>query len=250
MELIEAKKITALKPAVRTENRVNVFINEKFAFSLDLSQIVEYKLKIGKVLTPEEIEKLKHASIFGKLYASTLEWVLIRPRSVKETRDHLRLKLLKQNEENKRREKNKTYLKENPELKSRAKELKIYTKKLEIFSSEDIEAVIKKLLEKNYLNDKTFANFYVENRFLKKGISERRLREELRKKGIDPALIAEALETSSRDPEAEIEKIIKKRAKKYSSPEKLLAYLLRQGFPYELSKEKTTEFFEALPPQL
>ena len=81
--------ITDLKQGARNQNRVNVFVNNEYMFSLDLTQVVDYKLKVGKVLSAEELMKLKKASEFGKLYQRTLEWVLTRPRSTKETRDYL-----------------------------------------------------------------------------------------------------------------------------------------------------------------
>ena len=45
--------ITDLKQGVKNPNRVNVFVDGEFAFSLDVTQVVEYKLKIGMVLTEE-----------------------------------------------------------------------------------------------------------------------------------------------------------------------------------------------------
>ena len=52
MEISNA--ITKLSPGVHDQNRVNVFINDKFSFSLNLAQVVDFKLKVGKVLTDEE----------------------------------------------------------------------------------------------------------------------------------------------------------------------------------------------------
>ena len=42
--------ITDLKSGVRDQNRVNVFVDGKFSFSLDVAQVVDYHLKIGKIL--------------------------------------------------------------------------------------------------------------------------------------------------------------------------------------------------------
>ena len=86
-------KITDLRQGVKNPNRVNVFVNGKFAFSLDVSQVVDYKLKVGKEISVAELEELKKASEFGKLYQRILEWVLMRPRSERETRDYLYKKL-------------------------------------------------------------------------------------------------------------------------------------------------------------
>ena len=200
-------KITDLKQGVKNPDRVNVFVDGKFSFSLDLSQVVDFHLKIGQTLTDQELKELKHASEYGKLYGRTLEWVLTRPRSIRETRDHLRLKR--------------------------------FQKKLD-YTDADIEEIIGRLVAKNYLNDRHFAEWFIENRFVKKGVSPRRLEQELAKKGIDRTLIDELLSSSTRDEASEIKKVIAKKSNKYNA-EKLLAYLVRQGFSYDLSKELIAE---------
>ena len=200
-------KITDLKPGVRRPERVTVFLDGKFAFSLDLTQVLEATLKVGLERDADRRAELERASDFGKLYTRTLEWVLMRPRSIKETHEHLRLK---------RRQKSYSY------------------------TDEDIEIVIGRLTQKGYLNDQNFARWFVENRNVKKGTSLRRLRQELSAKGIDGALIDELLAETGRSDEAEIKKIIAKRAQK-TTPEKLIAYLVRQGFPYDLSKSLVLE---------
>ncbi|MBR3414475.1 RecX family transcriptional regulator [Candidatus Saccharibacteria bacterium] len=195
--------ITAIKPATRDENRVNIFIDEEFAFSLDLAQVVDFKLKVGKTLDEPEIKKLKKASNFGKLYQRTLEWVLSRPRSVRETRDYLKKKQF-----------------EKPEYG---------------ITDEDIAAVIDRLIKKTYLDDQKFAEYYLENRFQKKGISKKRLKLELQRKGLSPEVIEQAFQSSSRDDAEEIKKIIARKRARYDD-EQLMSYLTRQGFSYDLVK--------------
>ena len=82
--------ITDLRPAVRNENRVNVYVNGKYMLSLDVAQVVDLGVKVGRVLQWTDLEELKQASEFGKLYQRALEWVLTRPHSVREMRDYLR----------------------------------------------------------------------------------------------------------------------------------------------------------------
>ena len=195
----KAPVVTDIRQGVRNPNRANIFIDGKFSFSLDITQIVDFKLKIGKELTEDELEELKHASDFGKLYQRTLEWVLTRPRSIRETRDYLRRK--------------------------------IYDKKLDPIYS---DRIIERLTAKGYLDDTSFAAYYVENRFVKKGISQKRLRLELAKKGITPDLIEQTLANSPRDEVEEAKKIIAKKRKKYPDDDKLIQYLCRQGFSYQL----------------
>ena len=203
-------QITDLKPGVRNQNRVNVFLDGEFSFSLDLTQVVDFHLRIGQTLTADELVNLKHASAYGKLYARTLEWVLTRPHSIKETRDHLREKRFQNHAD---------------------------------YTDADINQIIAKLVSKNYLNDQKFATWFIENRFLKKGISARRLRQELTQKGINQDLITELLEHSPRNEAEEIQKVIQKRGPKTSDPQQLLAYLARHGFPLDLSRPLVEEFY-------
>lgn len=199
----EPHHVTAIKPAVKNENRANIFIDDKFAFSLDLAQVVDFKLKVGKTLDESEIKKLKKASNFGKLYQRTLEWVLTRPRSIREAKDYLKKKQ--------------------------------FDKKDYGITDEDIEKVLETLIEKRYLGDQKFTKYYIENRFTKKGISKKRLKLELAKKGIDSETVERALEESGRDETEEIKKVIAKKRAHYED-KKLLQYLVRQGFDYELVK--------------
>ena len=82
-------RITELRQGVKNPDRVNVFVDEKYAFSLDISQVIDFKIKIGMEISEERLAELKAASDFGKLYQRALEWVLTRPRSERETRDYL-----------------------------------------------------------------------------------------------------------------------------------------------------------------
>ena len=40
----EGFRITDIKQAIKNENRVNIFVNDKYAFSLDIAQVVDFKL--------------------------------------------------------------------------------------------------------------------------------------------------------------------------------------------------------------
>ena len=127
-------KITALKQGVRNPDRVNVYVDGKFSFSLDISQVVDFGIKVGIEVSDEQIAEFKRASEFGKLYQRALEWVLVRPRSIRETNDYLYKK--------------------------------IFEKKLD---KNYKDRIIEKLKDKKYLDDYKFAEYYVENRFVKKG---------------------------------------------------------------------------------
>ena len=192
--------VTKISGGVKNKNRVNIFIDDKYDFSLDIAQLAETKLKVGQVLSKSDLSELHRLSSFGKLYARTLEWVLTRPRSEKETRDYLRRK-----------------------------------------NATNPDPIIDKLLAKNYLNDQNFAKYYLENRFQKKGISLRRLKNELRAKGLSPETIDQAIAQSPRSDAQELAKIISRKRPKYPDDQKLTQYLVRQGFDYELAKTAILE---------
>lgn len=233
-------RVTDIRQALKNENRVNIYIEGEFEFSLDISQVVDFGVKIGKVFTAKEIAEMKNASEFGKLYQSTLEWFLLRPHSEKELRDHLKEKQFKRTLENRKRELNKEKLKKDPELKKRQKELKIRTKTLPEITGENIKKVIARLKERGYVDDEKFAKFFVENKNQKKGISRRRLELELKNKGISAEIIEKVFSENPREEAEEIKKIIAKKRKKYTD-QKLVSYLVRQGFDYQLSQSLVRE---------
>ena len=84
--------ITSLRGAMRDANRVNVFLDGKFSFSLTISELADAKLSQGQTLSDIEVEKLKSQSGTGKLYQQTLEYCFSRPHSKKEVIDFLKRK--------------------------------------------------------------------------------------------------------------------------------------------------------------
>lgn len=136
----------------------------------------------------------------------------MRPHSVKEVRDYLYRKTLARRYKSKK----------TGEIKDQAG-----------VSQSIANRVLDRLVEKGYLNDEDFTRYWLENRSLTKGASRRKLVAELRTKGVDGAIINQQLATSDRQDSQEIQKIIAKKARRYTDQQKLVAYLARQGFSYE-----------------
>lgn len=207
--------VTDIKEAVRDRDRLNVYIDRKFFCSLALSQVVDLKLKIGKQLNDEDLKSLRRASEFGKLYQRALEYALLRPHSQKEMRDYLKKKTL-----------NKAVRVKNQ------KTGEYQTKQKEGFDASLVEPVLARLVERGYVDDERFAKLWIENRSIRKGISQKKLRLELQSKGISQDIIDACLSEGARDERKELKKVIAKKAKKYPDEQKLIQYLLRQGFNY------------------
>lgn len=216
--------ITKLTPGMRDQNRVNVFLDGHFAFSLDVTQVIDLEVKVGQKVTNERLRELRKASEFGKLYQRSLEWALTRPHSVRETRDYLRRRQIKRRQLNRQRERDEK-------------------KPLPEFDDELLALVLARLIEKGYVNDQKFAEFYVENRYVRKGISQKRLRAEMHNKGVDAEVIAAALQKIPRDEDEEILKVIAKKRKKYNDFQ-LVGYLTRQGFNFQKAKDAVEKMKE------
>ena len=136
-------KITDISLQARDKNRVNVSVDGKYRFSLDVFQVGELGIKLGCEYTDEELIALEDESQFGKLYARALDYCLIRPRSIKEMRDYL-------------------WRKTRPTKKRSPKTGEIIERpgvKLEI-----TERVLARLMDKKYLDDEKFARFWLEHR--------------------------------------------------------------------------------------
>ena len=204
-------KITSLTAQVRNLDRVNISIDGKYRFSLDISQITDLGVKVGREVNEDELVELETESQFGKLYSRSLEYCLSRPHSVREVRDYLYRKTLTTKYKNRR-----------GELAEKQGYSPILTTR-----------VLEKLQQKGYVDDEHFARWWVETRNLMRGISLRKLTSELRAKGVSSDIIDEVMGESNRRDEDELAKIIAKKRRKYPDDEKLVQYLARQGFGYE-----------------
>lgn len=216
--------ITKITAGVKDKNRVNVFVNGKFTLSLDVRQVVDLQVKVGRRLSEEELQELHRASEFGKLYQRSLEWAFTRPHSLGETRDYLKRRQLKRTQLNRKRIQEE--LKPLPEIQDSA-----------------IDLVIERLAGRGYIDDRKFAEYYVENRSIKKGISRRRLIMELRNKKVSEEIIVAVLNDSQRNDDDELMKMIKKKARRYDQ-QKLIQYLVRQGFRYHDVVEAVEDYYD------
>lgn len=207
-------KITAISVQARDKNRVNVSVDGRYRFSLDILQVADLGIRIGKEYDEEELRTLEEESQFGKVYTRALEYSLIRPRSQREVQQYL-------------------YKKTRP--------VRTKTGELRPGISEAVTTrVYDRLQQKGYINDEKFARFWVENRNVRKGSSLRKLRAELGVKGVSSQIIDEVLSESDRTDDDEIEKIILKKKARYDDPQKFMAYLARQGFSYDAIKDALT----------
>ena len=154
---------------------------------------------------------MDNSIIFDRYYNLTLRYLSYRPRSEKEIFDYL-----------KKKASNSTSLTE-----------------------EIINKILEKLKEYQFIDDKVFAKFWVEQRTKFKRKPIRIIEYELKQKGIDVNLIEEILSTFD-DKDLDLEnakKLAEKKLDFYRSldvrkrKEKVTNYLLRKGFNFETVKK-------------
>lgn len=204
-------KITDISIQAKNADRVNICIDGKFRFSLDIFQVGQLGIKVGKEYDESEIAEIENESAFGKLYSRALEYCLMRPHSAREVKDYLWRKT--------RATKYKT---RDGQIKER-----------EGATEPNASRTFERLVERGYIDDEKFARFWIENRNLTKGTSRRKLTAELRAKGVENTIIESIFAESERNDDDELRKVLAKKRIKYTDEHKLIAYLARQGFSYD-----------------
>lgn len=205
-------KITSIAIQAKNKNRVNVSVDGAYRFSLDVFQVGELGLKTGKEYSEEELIALETESQFGKLYARAMEYCLMRPHSAREVRDYL----YRKTRTTKVKSRTTGEVSDRPGV-----------------SQEIATRVFDRLSEKGYVDDEKFARFWIENRKQRTGISSRKLSAELMAKGVERGIIEQLTKSSDRNDLDELMKTIERKRRKYDDENKLIAYLLRQGYGYD-----------------
>ena len=83
------KIITKLEVQKKNSKRCSVFINEEFAFGIDIDAIGMYDIQKGNQYTQEEYEELLKALQYEKAKFAALRYVGYSPRTIKETTEKL-----------------------------------------------------------------------------------------------------------------------------------------------------------------
>lgn len=188
-------KITDIKQQVKNQQRYSIYVDGKFNFGLGEMALMNSGLRVGKELNAAELEELKDTAKTDKAYNQALGLIARRARSEWEIREYLKRK------------------EHDPEF---------------------IDQIVERLISSKWLNDLDFARRWVENRRLLKSTSKRRLSQELKAKRVSDDNIALALAEDQTD-ELEVLKDLvarKRKQTRYQDSQKLMAYLMRQGYSY------------------
>ncbi len=80
-------KITALKAQKRDPNRVNVYLDDKFAFGVE--RIVAAWLRVGQLIDDKKVDDLKSQDAYEKAFQKAVRYLSYRPRTEQEVRKKL-----------------------------------------------------------------------------------------------------------------------------------------------------------------
>ncbi len=150
------KEITALRAGKGRSKRVNIYLDGRFAFSLEAEVAVKEGLRVKQVLSPERINTLTGADDLQCCYNAATLFLSYRPRSEPELRIRLRRRG---------------------------------------FTDSVIDSTIGRLRELGLMDDTAFAQFWKENRDYFSPRSQRLTRLELKRKGVADGIIDHVVDT-------------------------------------------------------
>ncbi len=191
--------ITLLQVQKRNKERVNVFLDNEYAFAVPMN--VALTLKKGQQLSVAEVEQFQQDGEIDLAYGRALRYLGMRPRS--------------------------------------SAEIVTYLKRKE-YDEAIVDVVVRRLHTRGYLDDDAFARFWVENRNRFRPRGAQALRHELRQKGVDRETIDATLEDQDEEAAAwaAAEPKVGRWAdlEKFEFEQKLMAYLARRGFRFDVCR--------------
>ena len=146
-------QITDIRPQKKRQDRVNVFIDGRYAFALDQISAHEARLEVGEQISDERLNELMEKAGLDSALSTALRYLTARPRSERELRDRLRQRKV---------------------------------------GEMVIDRTVEQLRARGLLDDFTFAQYWVDQRVTFRPRSRRMLEMELRRKGVDGTAIEDA----------------------------------------------------------
>lgn len=197
-------KITAIKAQVKHPDRVSIYVDDVYSFSLTHNQLLDEHIHSGLEIDEDQLTKLKERSDYGKQLERVLRYVLIRPHS-----QH---------------------------------EIELYLRRKKVDEAVRLE-ILRYLQEHRYIDDHAFAHSWVRYRMANKQMSRRALMGELRGKGVSDQDVQDVLAEESFDETDTLKELVTKKRQqgRYQDQQKLTSYLARRGFSYSDIQEALGE---------
>ncbi len=207
-------QITALEPQVNNPERINLYVDGHFLLGVNAEIVLKMGLQVEQELLPEHLEQLRSEDAEQQAVDRALNYLSFRPRSREEVRRYLRRK-------------------ETP--------------------PEIIEAALARLDRLDFVNDRAFAEFWIETRGQFNPRGAHALKNELRMKGVEREVVDELV-----DDEQDEERALRAGRKKAMSlvnvpnmdyarfRNRLGPFLQRRGFGYDVTTRTVRALWEEL----
>ncbi len=207
-------RITALEPQVNNPERINLYVDGRFLLGVNAAIVLQMGLRLEQELLSDQLEQLRSEEAEQQAVDRALNYLSYRPRSREEVRRYLRRK-------------------ETP--------------------PEIIEAALERLDRLDFVNDRTFAGFWIESREQFSPRGARALKNELRMKGVERDVVDELV-----DDEQDEERALRAGRKKAMSlvnvpnidyatfRNRLGSFLQRRGFGYQVTTRTVRALWKEL----
>lgn len=207
-------QITSLEPQVNNPERINLYVDGHFLLGVNAEIVLKMGLQVEQELLPEQLEQLRSEEAEQQAVDRALNYLSFRPRSREEVRRYLRRK-------------------ETP--------------------PEIIEAALARLDRLDFVNDRAFAEFWIETRGQFNPRGAHALKNELRMKGVEREVVDELV-----DDEQDEERALRAGRKKAMSlvnvpnmdyarfRNRLGSFLQRRGFGYDVTTRTVRALWEEL----
>jgi len=207
-------RITSLEPQVNNPERINLYVDGRFLLGVNAEIVLKMGLQVEQELLPEQLEQLRSEEAEQQAVDRALNYLSFRPRSREEVRRYLRRK-------------------ETP--------------------PEIIEAALARLDRLDFVNDRAFAEFWIETRGQFNPRGAHALKNELRMKGVEREVVDELV-----DDEQDEERALRAGRKKAMSlvnvpnmdyarfRNRLGPFLQRRGFGYDVTTRTVRALWKEL----
>ncbi len=194
--------ITKIEQQKKNNKRYSVFIDNTFSFGIDEIDLLFYKLKENTNLTEKKYNEIIENSIYLKAKDTAFKYLGYKAR----TKYEVQQKLIEKE-----------------------------------FPTEIIDRTINLLEQYGYIDDANYSKKFISEKINYRGYGKHRIKYELKQKRVDEEIIDALLIDTYDD---ELEKAIKLASKKiknknidYKEKQKVIAYLQRRGYSFDIIKE-------------
>ncbi|MBI2414952.1 RecX family transcriptional regulator [candidate division WWE3 bacterium] len=156
--------ITKVAPQKKASDRFNVFVDGKYSFAVSLDVLLQFKLKERAEISENDLKKILSEESFSKLYSKALSFISYQNRTRKEVWDKLSRILCKTVDDKRERE-------------------------------DIIDKILTRIETAGFVDDSNYARLYIQNALtLKSPPSRYKIKEFLKRKGVNPELITVQME--------------------------------------------------------